>query len=70
MCLFAGGRNDVKSDESVEASRSAGEHATPAVRQEAVVVRPVAGVDVEEAGGHDEDPNGEVDGVQNIVEYH
>lgn len=70
MCLFAGSRNDVKPDESVEAGRSSCKHAAPAVWQEAVVVRPVAGVDIEEAGGHDENPNGEVDGVQNIVEYH
>lgn len=68
MCLLARRRYDIKSDERVEASGCACEDSTPAVRQEAVVFRPIARVDVEQSRGHNEDPRCQVNGVEDIVE--
>lgn len=41
----------------------------PAVGEETLVLGPVAGIHVKHARRHDEDPNGEIDGVQHIVEH-
>lgn len=45
-------------------------HPTPAERQEALVLDPRVGVHVKQPGRHDEDPRGQVDRVEDVVEEH
>lgn len=40
----------------------------PSVRQEPVVLGPVAGVYIKQSSGHDENPHAQVDGVQQVIE--
>lgn len=42
-------------------------YATPAVGQKALMFRPRFGIDVEQAGGHNEHPRGQVDGIQGVI---
>lgn len=61
---------NVEIDEKVSFFRESWKSKTytaPAVRQKALMFRPRFGIDVEQAGGHNEHPRSQVDGVQGVI---
>lgn len=44
-------------------------YSAPAVREETLVLGPVVGIHVKHARRHNKDPDGEIDGIQHVVEY-